>query len=57
MEVVTIIDGTALAEECALGFSQCNGKNPCPFHNDWGPIREIIIGALSTQTLAKLAKK
>ena len=51
MEVVNIIDGPALTENCALGLPECNDKNPCPFHAQWKGIRADIINALKNQTL------
>ncbi len=51
MEIVTIIDGSALTQNCVLGFSDCSDENPCPFHEHWGALRKQLVGALCSQTL------
>ncbi|NIR49850.1 Rrf2 family transcriptional regulator [candidate division KSB1 bacterium] len=56
IKIVETIDGFSLAEECVLGLPECGGENPCPFHDQWAEIRESIIRALSTQTLAQFAR-
>jgi Rrf2 family protein len=47
LKVVETIDGTELENECALGFPQYNPENPCPFHDDCGPLRQVLIDLLS----------
>lgn len=51
MDIVTILDGTGLSQDCALGFPECDGKNPCTIHEQWEHIRDRIIEALSRKTL------
>ncbi|MFQ6114673.1 MAG: RrF2 family transcriptional regulator [bacterium] len=57
LDIVNIIDGSTLAEDCALGFIECDSENPCPFHAQWAPIRDSIIQALGGQYLAKFAEQ
>lgn len=57
IEIVEIIDGSALTQDCALGLSDCGDENPCPFHKHWGSIRKQLVDALSTETLSFLSKK
>lgn len=57
MEIVNILDGPTLANDCALGFPECSGIKPCPFHAQWGEIRETIIHALSSQSLIEFAQQ
>lgn len=57
MDIVDIIDGPALVEECALGFAHCNDENSCPFHTQWDNIRDAIIHALRTQSLEQLVEQ
>lgn len=56
IEVVRCVDGPALAEDCVLGFPECNDENPCPFHDHWKSIRQSILHALSSQTLKEFAQ-
>lgn len=57
LEIVEAIDGAELAKECALGFPKCGMENPCPFHADWGPLRQVLIDLLSEKTIMQLAKE
>jgi len=59
MEVVALIDGPALVENCALGLPTCGDRNPCPFHDRWKEIRASIVNLLRSESLAKnsLSKK
>ncbi len=57
MDVVGIIDGPTLANECALGFDECSEKNPCPIHFQWRDIREQIVRALSAESLLEFARE
>ncbi|MDZ7267640.1 MAG: Rrf2 family transcriptional regulator [candidate division KSB1 bacterium] len=52
MDVVDLIDGPALVENCALGLPACGDCNPCPFHDHWKEIRSAIVNTLRSETLA-----
>jgi Rrf2 family protein len=56
MEIVNLIDGPMLTQNCALGLSTCSDTNPCPFHPYWKDIRNSITRALQQQTLLRLAQ-
>lgn len=57
LQVVEIIDGTSLAQDCALGLPSCSETNPCPFHPHWKGMRETIIAALRSESLVQVAGK
>lgn len=59
MDVVALLDGPALVENCALGLPTCGDRNPCPFHNNWKEIRASIMKILRSENLARnsLSKK
>ncbi len=38
-DVVQVIDGRQLMEECVLGLPECSGENPCPVHEKFTGIR------------------
>lgn len=40
IQIVHAIDGDDLFKQCGLGLSRCSDKHPCPFHDDYKPIRE-----------------
>ena len=57
MDIVAVIDGPALAEECALGFDECSERNPCPIHFQWRDIRAQVVKALSAKSLLEFARE
>ena len=54
IDVVKAIDGPELSSRCIIGLPNCGTAAPCPFHDTWGPLREQVIAALSSQSLASL---
>lgn len=38
--IVEAIDGKDVFKQCVLGLSRCSEIHPCPFHNDFKPIKE-----------------
>ncbi len=57
LDIVHIIDGPSLSQDCALGFAECGVDAPCPIHEQWGEIREQLVHVLSSQTLYDFAEK
>lgn len=42
VDIVTIIDGNKLIEECVLGLESCSSRNPCPVHDKFSTIRNQL---------------
>lgn len=42
INIIHSIDGKYVFEQCGLGFSKCSETRPCPFHNDFKPVRELF---------------
>ncbi len=40
INIVKAIDGKEVFNQCGLGLSKCSESRPCPFHNDFKPIRD-----------------
>jgi Rrf2 family protein len=57
LDIVKVIDGTGLYENCGLGLKACNDKNPCPVHDDFKCIRQDLIKLHSASSIEDLAKK
>jgi Rrf2 family protein len=57
IEIVNIIDGSALTTTCVLGLPECNDANPCPFHVHWKKSRTPLVEALSRQSLAQMTRQ
>lgn len=42
INIVEAIDGKDVFKQCGLGLSKCSETRPCPFHNDFKPVRELF---------------
>lgn len=42
IEIIQAIDGKDVFKQCGLGLSKCSESRPCPFHNDFKPVRELF---------------
>jgi Rrf2 family protein len=42
INIVEAIDGKDVFNQCGLGLSKCSETHPCPFHNDFKPIRDLF---------------
>lgn len=42
INIIYAIDGKDVFKQCGLGLSKCSEIRPCPFHNDFKPIRELF---------------
>lgn len=40
--IIEAIDGKDVFKQCGLGLSKCSESRPCPFHNDFKPVRELF---------------
>lgn len=41
-DVVVVVDGKQLMEDCILGLPECNADNPCPVHHKFVAIRVLL---------------
>ncbi len=51
IEIVEVIDGLSIFNNCVLGFPGCTSEEPCPVHDIWGTLRDQAYKMLSEQTL------
>ncbi len=55
MQILALIEGPGLTENCVLGLKVCSDETACPMHAQWMPIKASIVDLLQKQTLEKLA--
>lgn len=55
MQILTLIEGPGLTDNCVLGLKVCGDDTACPMHTEWMPIKTKIVKLLNQQTLGKLA--
>lgn len=53
-QVVKIIDGDAISEQCFLGLSECSEEKPCPVHHLFYPIKTELNHNLMNLTLKSI---
>ncbi|MCM4154726.1 Rrf2 family transcriptional regulator [Gramella sp. AN32] len=54
-DIVYAIDGDSIYKGCALGFNECNAKQPCPLHDKFVGIRDELKHMLENTSLYELA--
>ncbi|HUN15975.1 MAG TPA: Rrf2 family transcriptional regulator [Saprospiraceae bacterium] len=42
INIIHAIDGKDVFKQCGLGLSKCSESHPCPFHDDFKPIRVLF---------------
>lgn len=55
MQILTLVEGPGLTENCVIGLKICSDETACPMHEQWKPIKTRIVDLLHQQTLAMLA--
>lgn len=55
IQIVDAIDGDAVYKGCGIGLKECSEIRPCPVHNEFKKIRELLIDMLTKTTLEQLA--
>ncbi len=56
-DVVKVLDGENLFEECVLGLPGCSDDNPCSLHKYWRTIKVDIKESLTNETLDSVAQQ
>ena len=55
LDIIHIIDGENIFDDCVLGLPGCSDENPCPMHSTWGLLRKDLYQKLKKETLEDLA--
>lgn len=56
-QLILATEGAKILEGCGFGMKYCNAENPCPLHDQFGPIRDSINRLVSEETIQSLARK
>lgn len=56
-ELILATEGGNILNGCGFGLKHCNSENPCPLHEQYGPIRDTINKLVSEETIQSLARK
>ncbi len=55
MSIIDVIDGRKKMDNCILGFSDCDEKEPCPLHFHINQSRTQLIHVLESKSIEELA--
>jgi Rrf2 family transcriptional regulator, iron-sulfur cluster assembly transcription factor len=55
IDLVIAIDGDKIFKGCGLGLKNCSETQPCPIHNEFKAIRDLLKKTLSEKSLKDLA--
>ena len=55
LDLITVIDGSAVFEQCMLGLPGCGVAEACPVHERWVRLRTEIARVFKATTLQALA--
>jgi len=56
-QLILATEGAKILEGCGFGMKYCDAENPCPLHDQFGPIRDSINRLVSEETIQSLARK
>jgi len=56
-DVVRVIEGDGYFTECAFETFPCKGRESCPLHDVWDPVRDEITRFLSETTIQSVADR
>jgi Rrf2 family protein len=52
LDVLAAVDAYPAEGRCAFGWGACNQTNPCPLHETWSELNDLVRHWASTTTLA-----
>jgi Rrf2 family protein len=55
-DIIIAIEGERNISGCAFGLKSCSEENPCPLHEKYAPIREVLDKLVSDETIQSLAR-
>jgi len=57
LDIIQVIDGDQIFQQCILGLPNCNDENPCPLHDNWTNYCHSIKENFSSTTIKDLVSK
>lgn len=56
INIVEAIDGKQIFASCGLGLSKCSATHPCPIHNDYKQVRDLMEKIFREKNVLTLCK-
>lgn len=57
VDIVKIIEGDDFFDSCLLGLPGCGEAEPCPVHNFWKEVKDVMKAEFESTSLSELAAK
>jgi Rrf2 family transcriptional regulator, iron-sulfur cluster assembly transcription factor len=57
MDLIVVIDGVEIFDNCVLRAKECNGTNPCPMHSQMEGLKGNLKSILSDTTIGDLLEE
>ena len=54
LEIVRVIDGLDMFDQCGIGLKECSDEQPCPIHKEYKKIKQEIKSLLNLKTINEL---
>jgi len=55
-DLIMMLDGEKKWYGCGIGLERCSAENPCPFHQNYAPVREQILDMLRSTSILGLSE-
>jgi len=56
IEIVDVIDGLEIFDQCGIEYKPCNPDDPCPIHDEYSDHRKRVFNLFETKTLEGIAE-
>lgn len=56
-DILDVIDGNRLEDNCILGLGECSDSNPCPIHDTWKKHKKELIEKFKKTSIEEAGKK
>ncbi|MFA5573665.1 MAG: Rrf2 family transcriptional regulator [Brumimicrobium sp.] len=54
--LVNVIEGDSNFTRCGMGMTKCSEKNPCPLHDDYKPIKDLMLKLFKEKRIEDLSE-
>jgi len=56
LDIVREVDGVEQLDHCVVGMAQCDDRQPCPQHEQWKALRNLLKTYMRETTLEKMSE-
>jgi Rrf2 family protein len=55
-DIIDAMGASLISQRCILGIAECGESTPCPVHDSWKSVRELLSRKLHEQTVRDLVR-